>query len=248
MRTLLLFILCLFVGQIESSAQVDTVNAKNNKLQLNKLKEETVDYLVYFMDSVTQKRTVGDLWRRKIQFTNFKDQPAVLFTWNWIRNDTAYAIIVNICDRKTLAPIYRHGNYKGRGIMAYDYREGVMVPSDTIQNNLGMKKGNTVLSIPVLSWELDMETYALLPIKKVGQKFDISFFDPNEKAPTYHRYEVIGTENLQLNSDVKVKCWLLKINYSPTSHATFWLSEKSKEVLKMQEYFNGKYRLKVRQY
>jgi hypothetical protein len=69
-----------------------------------------------------------------------------------------------------------------------------------------------------------------------------------EKAASYHRYEVIGKEDLQLNSDVKVKCWLLKIKYSPTSHATFWLSEQSKEVLKMQEYFNGKYRFKVRQY
>jgi hypothetical protein len=173
MRTLLFFILCLFIGQIKSNAQVDTIHAKNNKLALYKLKEETVNYLVYFVDSVTKKRTVGDLWQRRTQFANFKNQPAVVFTWNWMRNDSIYATIINICDRKTLAPIYRHGSYKGRGVMAYDYREGLMVPSDTIPNNLAIKKGNTVLSLPVLSWELDLETYALLPIKKVGQKFDI---------------------------------------------------------------------------
>lgn len=88
----------------------------------------------------------------------------------------------------------------------------------------------------------------LYRLKKVGQKFDISFFDPNEKTPSYHRYEVVGKEDLLLNRDVKVKCWLLKINYSPDSYATFWLTDKSKEVVKMQEYFKGQYRVKVLQY
>jgi len=30
--------------------------------------------------------------------------------------------------------------------------------------------------------------------------------------------------------------------------AMFWLTDKAKEVIKMKEYFKGKYRFKVRQY
>lgn len=240
--------LLLLVLSIGVNAQVDTINAKNNKLLRQNLKEGTSNYLVYMTDSLLAKRSIGDIWKRTTKFTTFHQQPVIEFKWEWLHADTVLANIINICDGKTLAPIYRYGNYKGRGIFAYDYKDGFMLPTDTVKNNMAIKKGKVQLSIPIISWELDLETYALLPIKKVGQKFDISFFDPNEVKPSYHRYEVVGRENLVLNSEVKVKCWLLKINYTPDSYATFWLTEKNKEVVKMQEYFKGKYRIKVKQY
>ncbi len=247
MKRFLFLAIVLIAMHFTVNAQIDTINAKNNKLLLQNLKTGTSDYLVYFTDSLG-KRTVGDIWQRTTAFTTFKNQPVIEFGWKWLRNDTVYASIINICNSKTLAPIYRYGNYKGRGIFAYDYHDDFMVPSDTVQNNQALKKPKVALTIPIISWEQDLETYALLPIKKVGQKFDISFFDPNEKVPTYHRYEVIGKEELQVNQDTKVKCWLLKIDYRPGSYATFWLTEKSKEVIKMKEYFNGRYRVKVKQF
>jgi hypothetical protein len=248
MRKPLLIIVLLFALATGVKAQIDTINAQNNKLQLQNLKVGTSEYLVYMTDSLFTKRTIGDIWQRTTSNKTFQNKPAVEFKWNWIKNDTTLATIINICDGKTLAPIYHYANYKGRGVIAYDYRDGFMIPSDTIKNNTAVKKGRVELTIPIISWEQDLETYALLPIKKVGQKFDISFFDPNEAKPTYHRYEVVGKEELALNTEVKVKCWLLKINYTPDSYATFWLTEKNKEVIKMQEYYKGRYRIKVKQY
>ena len=96
-----------------------------------------------------------------------------------------------------------------------------MVPTASVKNNMALKKGKVELTIPVISWEQDLETYATLPISKVGQKFEVSFFDPYEKAAAYHRYEVVGKEDLPLNSDVKAKCWVLKINYTADSGQCF---------------------------
>ena len=248
MKKYLFTITCLLTWCFQGNAQVDTVNAKNNKLQLQYLKEGQVDYLVYMADTLGVKRQVGDLWQRSVKFVQFKSQPAVEFSWNWLHNDTLLARVINICDQKTLAPIYHYADYKGRGTFAHDFREGEMVPSDTVKNNLALKKGKVLLPIPVITWEQDLETYPLLPIKKIGQKFDISFFDPNEKLPSYHRYEVVGKEDLLLNRDTKIKCWILKTNYNSDSYAIFWLTEKSREVVKMKEYFKGRYRFKVRQY
>ncbi|MFI5450694.1 hypothetical protein ACHMWN_00925 [Pedobacter sp. UC225_61] len=248
MKRKLLLALPLLVFSLGVNAQIDTINAKNNKLLLQNLKEGTNTYLVYMTDSLMAKRSIGDIWKRTTKLTTFHQQPVIEFRWEWMHADTLLATIINICDSKTLAPIYRHGNYKGRGIFAYDYKDDFMLPTDTVKNNLAIKKGKVQLNIPIISWELDLETYALLPIKKVGQKFDISFFDPNEAKPSYHRYEVVGKEDLVLNNEVKTKCWLLKINYTPDSYATFWLTEKNKEVIKMKEYFKGKYRVKVLQY
>ncbi|RZL47417.1 MAG: hypothetical protein EOP00_12055 [Pedobacter sp.] len=231
-----------------AEAQVDTVNALNNKLQLNYLKAGTSNYLVYFIDTAETKRTNGDIWQRSTSFKKIKNKQVVAFNWKWLRSDTLFASVTNICDAKTLAPIYHYANYKGKGIIAYDYTADFMIPTDTVKNNMAVKKGKVALTIPVISWEQDLETYPTLPIKKVGQKFDISFFDPNEKAPSYHRYEVIGKEDLALNSEVNVKCWLLKINYNADTWAIFWLTEKNRQVVKMKEYFKGQYRIKVLQY
>ncbi len=191
---------------------------------------------------------MGDIWERETKFTTRDGKSVVQFNWKWIRNDSIYATIINICDRKTLAPIYHKATYKKRGIFALDYRDDQMIASDTIENNEAKKLPAVSLTIPVISWEQDLETYPLFPIKKVGQVFDVAFFDPNEKAPTYHRYEVVGKEDMQLNNDTKVKCWLLRIDYGRGSVATFWLTEKSKDVIKMQEYYRGSYRIKVKQY
>ncbi len=233
---------------VNSHAQVDTINAQNNKLKTANLKEGKSNYLVYFTDSLNTKRTIGDIWERSTRFENLKGKAVVRFDWKWLKGDSLLAHIVNICDRKTLAPIYHWADYKKRGILAYDYKSDSMVPSDSIKNNAAKLKGAVKLDIPVISWEQDLETYSLLPIKKVGQKFDISFFDPNEKAPGYHRYEVVGQEELTLNRDTRVKCWLLKIDYKQGSYALFWLTQKSLDVIKMKEYAQGNYRIKVKQY
>lgn len=239
-------ILLSFAGT--SVAQVDTINAQNHKLVMSNLKEGKNSYLVYMTDSLETKRTVGDLWERTTAFKKRDNNEVVEFDWKWLHHDSVVATITNICDKKTLAPIYHYANYKRRGIFAYDYKKGLMQPSDTVKNNDAIKKGSVKLDIPIISWEQDLETYALLPIKKVGQQFDISFFDPNEKSATYHRYEVVGKDHLKLSADITANCWLLKINYSQDSYAIFWLTEKSKEVIKMKEYYKGNYRVKVKQY
>lgn len=245
-----LFSTCCFILILKTSvsAQPDTIHAKNNKLQLSQLKEGKKAYLVYMTDSAFNRLSSGDIWEREIKFSTKNNQPVVQFNWKWFRNDSLMATIVNVVDKKTFAPITHRSVHKTRGILAYDYTNEYMTPSDTVANNEALKKSKVALTIPIISWEQDLETYPLLPIKKVGQQFDIAFFDPNEKASTYHRYEVIGKEKLELNEDTKVDCWLLKIDYGRGAHGVFWLTEKSKEVLKLKEYFNGRYRFKVRLY
>ena len=248
MRILIFISAILLSFSGTSMAQVDTINAQSHKLVMSNLKEGKNSYLVYMTDSLKAKRTIGDIWERTTSFKKRDKSEVVEFGWKWFHNDSLFATIINICDRKTMSPIYHYASYKRRGVFAYDYKDGLMQPSDTVKNNDAIKKGPVKLDIPIISWELDLETYPLLPIKKVGQQFDISFFDPNEKSATYHRYEVVSKDNLKLNADITANCWLLKINYSKDSYAIFWLTEKSKEVIKMKEYYKGNYRIKVKQY
>ncbi|HZI68737.1 MAG TPA: hypothetical protein VFD44_03460 [Hanamia sp.] len=42
-------------------------------------------------------------------------------------------------------------------------------------------------------------------------KFNTAFFDPSEKAATYHRYRVTGKEDLQLNEDTDERVFKWKV-------------------------------------
>jgi hypothetical protein len=212
---------------------------------ISDLKEQKTSYLVYFTDSVLKYQTTGDIWERTTHFSKRNDQDVAEFDWQWFRHDSLLAHIFIICDKKTMAPICSKAEYRN-GIYAFDYRDGKMTGSDTVSNNKARSLPAIPLTIPVISWELDMEMYSLLPVRRIGQVFEIAFFDPSEKQTTYHRYTITGKENLKLNNDTTVPCWTLKINYDEKNYAVFWLTEKMKEVIKMKEYYNGSYRFKIR--
>src|SRR5580698_10203230 len=186
---LIAIIALLFLPGASLFAQPDTINAADHKLLVNDLHEGKNVYLVYFTDSLFKRKGSGDIWERSVHFEKRNGQDVVNFYWEWLRGDSLLGTITNICDRKTLAPIFHKAEYKKRGIYSYDFRENEMIADDTVANNQAQKNASVKLNIPVISWEEDLETYPLLPIKKIGQQFDIAFFDPNEKAPSYHRYE-----------------------------------------------------------
>lgn len=245
----ILFITCLLIPAISSFAQTDTINAKNNKLRVQNLKEGTSNYAFYMAaDSLSRKRSVGGIWQRTTAFKSLNGKRVVEFTWKSLVADTVMSTVTNICDANTLAPISHYSNAGKRGITAYLFTDGWMIPTDTVKNNLAFRKGKVELTIPVFNWEQDLETLSLLPVKNVGQQFAVSFFDPNEKATVYRKYEVIRKEELPVNSETKSRCWVFRINYGPDNWAMFWLTDRNKEVLKTVEFYKGRYFFKVKQY
>lgn len=248
----------LFFLPLKGQEKVEVVTAENGKLEMSYLKEGKRDYLVYFTDSTRQKRTNGDLWRRSIEKKKLDGKDVYEFKWDALFNGKVYMETLHISDGKTFAPIFHQvkvnaiGDERidaGAGVYAYEYKPGKLVPSDTVQGNKALERGVKELKLPVISWEQDLETFPLLPIREVGQKFDVSFFDTNEKEAQFHRYEVVALEDLSIGSDVKVKCWVLENREGSNGHyARFWLTQQSREVLKMEEYSQGRYRYKVLQY
>lgn len=246
----ILYTLILLTGTLTAAAQVDTINAKNNRLLIDRLKEGTSKYLVYNTDSLTGIVTASDIWERSITFgaLSGSNQAVTLFEWKWYRNESLFRHVKAVCDRKTLAPISENTLFKGFAFAGYRFDGGFLTPDSTLQGNRVNKAMKVPLTPAVFNWELDMETFSTLPINSVGQKFAIAFMDPNSPTPNYYLYEVAAAENLVLNKEVSIKCWLLKINYGNGSYAQFWISQQSNEVLKMREYFNGSYRFKVKLY
>ncbi|PSL43454.1 hypothetical protein CLV51_108144 [Chitinophaga niastensis] len=229
-------------------AQTDTINASNHKLVMSRVKTQTASYLVYLMDSATQKPGYTDLWVRSLRTTTRDNKPVVAFKWQWYRHDSIAREVTGVADAATFAPIFESTYFPSRGILAYDFKNGYMMKSDTVAGNKVPDGKITKLDLPIFNWEMDMETFGLLPIKKAGQKFVIAFFDPNGPKPAYYTYEITGEETIALNGEAGVKCWTMRIQYEPEAYAIFWITKQSHEMIKLKEYFKGKYRFKVKLY
>lgn len=238
-RKVLLIGILLMSLKVNAQLKIDTINADHNKLKLDRLKESAVNYLVYFTDSTKlQRRSVGDIWERKLKKVRLNDEDVIEFSWRIIADKAIVKQTKDILNAKTFAPInyFSITNFRGKtDTTAYIFENGYLRKNQSVSGNSVKDDFEKKLDIPVLNWELDIETYPLLPIKRTGQTFDIAFFDVNEEAPNYHRYQVIGEDNLNIFDDFKLPCWLLQVVYDENDSAIFWLSKKTGELIKSEE-------------
>lgn len=72
------------------------------------------------------------------------------------------------------------------------------------------------------------------------------FYDPGSPAPRNVAYTVTGSAELEGNNNQKIECWLL-IREASGNKEIFWISKKTKEVLKLeQEIGKEKWRYKIK--
>ncbi len=239
--------LCLQFIVCHVFAQADTINSKKNKLLLNKIHEGATSYLVYTVDSASNKIGASDIWLRSTKFEKINNQPAFHLEWKWYHHDSLYRYVSAYCKKSDFSPIFQYGKANGQ-ITAYNFSAGFMAAADTVSGNKADPRKKIALNIPVFNWEWDMELFSALPYRRVGQKFMIAFLDPSGGEPAYYPYKVVAKEELPLNENTKTSCWVLRIEYEPDAYGMFWIDEKSGEMLKMKELYKGTYRYKVKIY
>ncbi|WP_242927447.1 DUF3108 domain-containing protein [Pontibacter vulgaris] len=240
-----LFLLALtFLLFTAASAQVDTVRISAKDLKIKQLKPGTRQYLVTIQTPANPKVLRQSLWVRNISFENFKGKERLVIRQNWIGADTlSNRKIFSVCE-KDFTPIYQTST-SARGVAAFNFYPDKITGSDTTKAN-AFKKFNMAAAAPTLDWELDMETFECLPLKD-KTVYLVNFYHPGSAtSPKYYAYKVIGSEKIQTINNTQTDCWLLKIDYSTTNYATFWISKKTHEVLKMEELFDGVKRNKIK--
>lgn len=226
-------------------SQVDTISLPSRDLALKQLQPGLHQYLVY-MENPKKHLIFGhSLWNRQINFKTIKGVECIEIVQRWHSADTTRNRYVYSISRKdNFAPIY-HYSSSVRGIEAFNFSGNEMKGADSVVSN--SKKDFTVkTNTSTLNWELDLEVFNTLPFKQKGQRFIINFYHPGGPEPKYYEYTVTGDEKLSGIENQKIDCWKLRIDYGDNNWGIFWIDKKSKEVLKMQEYFRGMYRYKIR--
>lgn len=233
-------IVCL-ITSFQTQAQVDTLRAIPEKWITQSLRSETAQYLVFFQNKKKPKQAGVFIWSRQIKVQN----NMIEVEQKWYSSDsTGYRYVYSIVDRKTFLPIYHKTIMQRSGIEAFDFSDKKIKGSDSIANN--SKATFELASAKPLNWELDLETFSLLDLKP-GKRFAINFYHPGGRTgPAFYEYKVTGDEKVRTYEDKVVDCWKLRIDYSDKYYAIFYISKKSKEVIKMEEDFGAGVRYKVK--
>jgi hypothetical protein len=249
MKFIFPLLIAFFLGLSTALAQVDTINTSNLKLSIPALKEGKSTYAVFMEDSLGRRLGSAALWDRTIRFAkDAQGQRQYIFNWDWYQQDSLLMHVTATGALPSLKPTSHYAYYRKRGKISFLFRNNLVTIPDSSYRTPRDSAFQVTLNPPAFEFPMDLEIFPLLPFKKTGQKFAIAFYEPGSPKSDYYTLTVTGKEELPVGNAGKIVCWLLRIDYGRGAHATFWISDKSREVLKMQEYYKGKYRYKVRLY
>jgi hypothetical protein len=256
--TLLILLFSLFF-ECSYGQYSDTIVINQNNVSTKVLKEGTSVYLVYFKMKKDSIRTMTHFWTRTITRESYNGTDAIMVSQSWEDKDSIVHTTKSICDSKTFAPLYQYSWWKRAGKItssSFDFvnktatvDEKPLTEADTAKSRkIAWQAFVKAYNQYTLNWHLDLEVFPILPYKtyKKGQVFSIPFYDPGFSAPKQVIYTIIGENKLVGYDNQKIDCWLLE-HTDKGNKEIFWISKKTKEVLKLEQQINGTmYRYKIK--
>jgi hypothetical protein len=262
---IVLSIVILLLSFLKASAQKnDTVYVTSKNINSEVLKEGTHRYLVYFKMNKEATRTQTQFWTRKMKRIEYSGKPCIEITQEWEDKDSIMHTVKSISDAITLQPLYHKTWWKVQAsrtsttkvvntatvdflTKTVEHNGKRISDTDTTKQAKKIWEGyKSSLDKYYLNWHLDLETFPLLPFKK-GVTFVIPFYDPGTASLFQNvAYTVTDSAELIGYDDQKVDCWLL-VHEDKGNKEVFWISKKTKEVLKLEQEINGRvYRYKIK--
>lgn len=252
MKTFFKLLLFFAISNAAFGQKGDTILIDRTNVNPSLLKPGVHQYLVYFRMGKDSSRTMYQMWTREISFITYQGKKAINIRQVWEDNATVVHKVNSICSAADFSPLFHESWWKTRGSSEFDFitrKASVngkpLTEADTARNLKSMYQAyQSALDQYVLNWHLDMEVFPILPYKK-GVTFLINFYDPGFPKPSLQAYTVVGSDVITGYEQQPVECWLLSHDSKP-GQELFWISKKTREVLKLEQSFNGRYRYKIK--
>lgn len=253
-RSTILFLTLLFFNGIVLAQANDTIVITAKDVNSKVLKEGEHRYLVYFKLAPGAPRSYTSFWTRNIERTTTNGKPTITIRQSWEEKDSIMHTVVSVCDAATMQPITHESWWKGRGSAEVDLEKRILkingkvvTDADTVKRNIAsLNAFKSTEGKFSLNWHLDLEVFPTMPFKK-GRVFLIPFYDPGVPlALDKVAYTVTGSETIIGYDNQKIDCWIL-VHEAKGDKEKFFISKKTKEVLKLEEEVNGRlYRYKIK--
>lgn len=253
MAKIAVIILTLLLSNIVSFGQKkDTVRITPELINTKVLIPGTHRWLVYFKMGADSPRTMFNIWSRTINKITHNGKDAIEVIQVWEDKDSIMHTTRSVSDGKDFRTLYHTSWWKQRGSTTLDFSTGeftmnnrLLTKQDTAQRVKRFREPfDKALSQYTLNWHLDLEVFPLLPYKN-NITFLINYYDPGSQEPKWVPYTVTGSAKLLGLDGQMVDCWLLE-HSEPNNKEVFWISKKTKEVLKLEQQFGTRYRYKIK--
>lgn len=256
MKVFSCLLMSCFLLQAKANVSVnDTIRIKPTDVNTAVLKNGTHRWLVYFKKGKEGSRNGYNIWSRTITPGSFEGRKAIIVSQEWENNDTIVHTAYSVCDAANFAPLYHRFWYKGRPESEYNFvKHEAKVNGKPIDNtgsdSMTIKRYRSFESAMNqydLNWHLDLEVFPLLPYRP-NTTYAINFYEPGYTDPQLVYYTLTGSAYLTGFDGQQVDCWVLEHedNDRMKNHEKFFISKKTKEVLKLEQEFAGNFRYKIK--
>ncbi len=234
------------------SQKTDTITITPERINTKVLIPGTHRWLVYFKMGADSPRTLFNIWSRTIKKIIHNDKDAIEVTQVWEDKDSIMHTTRSISDAKDFRTLYHTSWWKQRGSSTFDFSTGEYIfngrpltPQDTAQRMKSLRSAfDKAMNQYTLNWHLDLEVFPLLPYKN-NVTFLINYYDPGFQEPKWVPYTVTGSAKLAGLDGQMIDCWLLE-HTERNNKEVFWISKKTKEVLKLEQQFGQRFRYKIK--
>lgn len=248
----LVILLCLLPATSLLAQKKDTVYIQPDKVNTKVLIPGTHRWLVYFKMGANSPRTMFNIWSRHIERKKYEGRNAIEIKQVWEDKDSIMHTTLSVSDAKDFRSLFHESWWKQRSSSSFNFLTG-----EAVVNNKKLLSGDTAMRIRrvrdgfdtaltqySLNWHLDLEVFPQLPYQG-NRTFMINFYDPGFSQPKWVAYTVTGSGKLPGLDGQEAECWLLEHN-DTNNKEVFWISKKTKEVLKLEQQFGTRFRYKIK--
>ncbi|MDB5231648.1 MAG: hypothetical protein JWN76_2453 [Chitinophagaceae bacterium] len=229
--------------------KVDTLFVNPSNLVLNQLQNGNYCYLVFNKKSLNSPAERLTLVKMKIEKGIYENKPVYFINQKW-EADTIVHSAFTILDAKTFATVQHNTWWKRLGYtMQFNFVSKKILFEGILSDSAKQKiTGDFLASFSAynLNWHSDLVVFSVLPYA-ANRTFIINYYDPGFGSSEKVEYTVTGTESIMDHSGLPVDCWILTYNLTQSpGYQKFWISKRTKEILKEEDFSRGSYRYKIK--
>ena len=256
----LFIIATLLLFTLNSQGQkTDTVFIQKQDLDLKHLRTGDSTYILYFKKTAEGPAERMTLVKINVAPTVINGKKAFAITQQWDAGDAVAHTSYTVHDAEDFSTLRHEIRWERNEVwrrpnafsakfdfMAkqVSFEEGV----DEARKSQIVKDFNDSFDSYNLCWHSDLAIFPLFPYEN-GRTFKVNFYDPGASKAQIVEYVVTGGEMLNGSGGEKIDCWVMEHKFQSGNgdgRQRFWISKKTREVLKEEDQYPGGFRYKMK--
>jgi hypothetical protein len=230
--------------------QSDTLHVQPSDLNIKGLQTGDYSYLIMYQRSKEGPAAGLIFVKMNVERTTYHDKPAIVVKQQWDRDSVVHKAYT-VFDARDFSTVLHDTYWKSMGYaLIFDFETKQFSSRNVDKAIPDSIKASCESELAAsfgkynLNWHDDLVIYSMLPYKE-NRTFLINYYDPGFGKPEEVPYTVTGSDQLTDRGGQKIDCWTLE-HKDPRATEKYWISKKTREVLKEEDQYNGGYRYKLK--